>query len=210
AGLTASLRGLAKRLGSMPLAVVAAAAVVAGACVAVRGELTELAGRARSAKPLAIGLGADRPGTARAPQAATPAEARIPGGEPPRDVRGTALLPLLTGRSFLGGLDPDCGLEHAFAGLGGGRLAGRTLAEWSDAELESFCRRYNVGWVVCRTEAAGTRFAAWPPAQLVGPLPDGGLLFEVGRARSFVLKGRATAVRADWRRIALDDVEAEA
>ena len=36
----------------------------------------------------------------------------------------------------------------------------RPLAEWSDADLEEFCRRYNVGYVVCWTPAVAAPEAA--------------------------------------------------
>src|SRR5205814_225067 len=68
--------------------------------------------------------------------------------------RWAALLPQLTDRAYIGGLDADAAIEHATTGLVADHLAGRPVSEWSDGELEAYCRRYNVGWVVCRSPAA--------------------------------------------------------
>jgi hypothetical protein len=120
-------------------------------------------------------------------------------------------LPELTGRPFVGGLDPDAGVEHTFAGLTGATLAGRPLADCTDADLERFCRRYNVGWVVAWSPAVRQRLRDWPLARPVAELHDGGpgWLFELDRPRTLVLKGKARVVQADWQRIALADAEPE-
>jgi hypothetical protein len=124
----------------------------------------------------------------------------------------TALLPLLTERAFLGGLDPDAAMEHSYARFVEQRLAGRPIAEWSDANLEEFCGRYNVGWAVCWTPAALERFRKWGLAEPVAPLTEEGQtgwLFALKRPRSFVLKGHARWISADCRHIALSDVVPE-
>jgi hypothetical protein len=121
--------------------------------------------------------------------------------------RWTTLLPLLTGRQFVGGLDADAAIEHTAGGLSGSVLAGRALQEWGDEELGRYCRHYNVGWVVCWSPAAVERFTRWPAAERVCPLDDsGGSLFRLRRPLSFVLKGRARWLGADTSRIALGDV----
>ena len=74
----------------------------------------------------------------------------------------SALLPMLTDRAFLGGLDPDSGVEHSYCALCSRQLTGRMLADWSDADLEVFCRWYNVGWVVARSPAAVERWGRFP------------------------------------------------
>jgi hypothetical protein len=142
----------------------------------------------------------------------TTACARILWEDRPEAVGGprwTALLPVLTGRAFVGGLDPDAVCEYARNGLVGHRLAGRPLAEWADGELEEFCQRYNVGWVACWSPAAVARFAAWSGAEPGMALAEGGKagrLFRLRREPSFVLKGEARWLQADRRRILLGDV----
>jgi hypothetical protein len=116
-------------------------------------------------------------------------------------------LPLLTGRSFIGGLGPDAGIEHAACGLVEETLAGRPAAYWADAELRDYCERYNVGWVVCWPGEARRRLAAWAA---VTPLPlpgdDGACLLTVPRQHSYTLRGSAQWLSADAHRVALADV----
>jgi hypothetical protein len=128
----------------------------------------------------------------------------------------TALLPLLTERSFLGGLDPQGGNPYAHLGLLDQKLAGRPLANWSDAELAEYCRHYNIGWVACWSPAAQARFQKWASiAEPTAALPaepglEGagpGQLFTLRRPHSFVLKGTAQLVRADADSIVLANVE---
>jgi len=126
--------------------------------------------------------------------------------------RWTALLPVLTGRTFIGGLDSEARLEHAYASLVDQELAGRPVGEWGDAELAQFCRRYNIGRVVCWSSAAVERLKAWPDARLIETLSDDSgprYLFALSRAHSYLLKGRARWLHADCERIALADVAPE-
>ena len=173
-----------------------------------------LAARCTGAAPLVIGLSPDQVRTVAALRRETTAEARVLWEDralPPQAPHWSALLPLWTGRAYLGGLDADAGIEHAYAGFTDQVLMGRPIQDWSDAELEDFCRRYNVGWVVCWSPAAVERFRAWPQAQALTPVQDqeAGCLFGLRRPRSFALKGQAQWLQADWHRIALGDVVPE-
>jgi hypothetical protein len=163
--------------------------------------------------PLAIGLGRERQAVVEMLKTQTNTEARILWEDQCESSRWSALLPLLTGRTFIGGLDPDETLEHTSAiHFAEERLAGRPLNQWSDTELDEFCRRYNLGWIVCWTRAAQARFQAWNRAEAVAHFcADGqsGCLFALQRSRSFVLKGQAHWVSADCQHIALSDVVPE-
>lgn len=136
--------------------------------------------------------------------------------EDPEELAGgwnwSALLPVYTGRSYLGGLDPEAGVEHSFCRLRDGELNGRRFAEWTPAERADFARRYNVGWVACRTPGAVGWWAADPTARVVGRYQDGGAvtLFALGRPASFVLSGTATVERMDRQKIVLTDVTPDA
>jgi hypothetical protein len=118
----------------------------------------------------------------------------------------SALLPLLTGRAFIGGLDLDRCIEHGYLSFSDQTLAGRPVGDWADGELRDFARRYAIGWAACWSPVAVARFRAWPEAEAVAPLPRGGWLFALPPP-SFALKGKATLVHADARRIVLADVE---
>jgi hypothetical protein len=121
----------------------------------------------------------------------------------------SALLPTLTNRAFLGGLDPDSGVEHSYCALCSRQLTGRVLADWSDGDLEVFCRWYNVGWVVARSPAAVERWGRFPRAKAVARLTEGGLpvvVYALDRPRSFILGGSANWESADACRITLTNV----
>src|SRR5262249_34103698 len=122
----------------------------------LRDDAATLARQARQARPLQVGFTRDQQALIRTIRTATKPDARVLWEERPgHPTPGwTALLPLHAERSFLGGLDPELGVDHAHARLTSTHLAGRPLADWADAELADFCERYNVGFVVCWSAAA--------------------------------------------------------
>jgi hypothetical protein len=192
------------------------AGVVAGGAFAALGvigheQLEAFATHLRAVAPLEIGLDGDRQDLLDTLREHTTPEARIL-WEDRRDwasPRWTALLPVLTGRSFLGGLDPEGEIEHTCAGLVDLSLAGQPLPSWSDEELESYCRRYNIGWVVCWSPAAVERFRAWKGTVPLAPVHDhgDGYVFQVPRDKhSYALVGDAQWLHADAQRITLGDV----
>jgi hypothetical protein len=160
--------------------------------------------------PLEIGLGEDRAELVEMVKEQTSEEARILWEERTIDRRGsrwTALLPLLTGRAFVGGLGADAEIEHATGGLVDQHLGGKPLRDWADAELEEYCRRYNIGWVVCWSPAVQERFQRWSLAE-PGPVLPGeekGRLFRLRRKASYALVGSVRWRSADARRILLSD-----
>jgi len=117
---------------------------------------------------------------------------------------------VVTGRSYLGGLDSETSIEHGYAAFSEQRLAGRLITDWNDGELEEFCRRYNAGWAVCWSAAANERFRRWPGAEAVVQLGGAGQgwLFRLPPG-SFTLKGSGRLVSADCQRITLADVVPE-
>jgi hypothetical protein len=166
--------------------------------------------------PLVIGFSEDQEQVIAVLRDQTTAEARILWDETTDHRPGwnwTALLPMLTDRAYLGGLDHDAGMEFSFCGLREGRLNGRPLAEWTDAELAKFCWWYNVGWVVCRSPAAADRWGRLPMAKPMARLKEGGqpvVVFALDRPRSFVLTGSARWEGATPTRITLTDVVPDA
>src|SRR5262249_10492839 len=106
--------------------------------------------RCLRAEPLEIGLGPERQQLVDLLIRETDPSAGAlwedqPGGREPS--RWTALLPLLTGRSFIGGLDPTGRIEHSHIGFVHFFRASKTLPHWTDADLQTYCRLYNVGWI---------------------------------------------------------------
>jgi hypothetical protein len=164
-------------------------------------------------KSLEIGFSEDRLAMLASLQEETAQDARILWEAETERVEGshwTALLPILTERSYIGGLDPDMGIEHSALGLTAHGLAGRPLPEWSDHELLDYCRRYNVGWICCSSASIQNRLKKWPDAALDTQFTDPSgayYLFAIKReSKSYILKGRAELLRADSDRIALGNV----
>lgn len=176
--------------------------------------LARLAGVA--AEPLMIGFNEEQCDLIAVLKQHTTPEARILWDENTGDRSGwnwSALLPLLTDRSYLGGLDPESGVEHSYCAMCNRQLTGRMLSEWSDADLEAFCRWYNVGWVVARSPAAVERWGMFPLAKPVARLTEGDfpvVVYVLHRRRSFVLGGTATWESADARRVTLTNVSPNA
>ena len=165
-----------------------------------------------AADPLLVGLSAGQRELLAVLKRHTTPEARILWDETTDQRPGwnwTALLPVLTDRAFLGGLDPEAGLEHSYCAMCSRQLVGRNLPDWSDAELEAFCRWYNVGWVVARSPEVAERWARYPKAGVVARLVEGGrpvVVYALDRPRSFVLSGSATWESATARQVVLTNV----
>jgi hypothetical protein len=117
----------------------------------------------------------------------------------------TALLPLLTVRQYLTAAGEP---ENRHAVLQDGQLCGQSIVQWTDAELESFARRYNVGWVMVFAGATAERFDRWPAAQLLRDLGEC-RLYAIKRPMKYVLKGAARSFEVDRHRITLADVVPE-
>jgi hypothetical protein len=190
-------------------------ALLAAGGIAARQHVAHWIQRAQGNAPLELGLGDEQREMVRVLSEQTTPDARILWEDRPGSAGTagwTALLPQLTGRSFLGGLDPDADIEHAYARLTEQALAGQALAEWDNKELATFCHRYNVGWVVCWSEATSKRFREWPDAHETAILncETPGVLFTLPRSpRGFVLKGEAEWSAADSERIVLRNVRPE-
>ena len=171
-----------------------------------------LAARCGGTTPLVLGLGPEREAVVDTLVRQTGTEARILWEDRPpgKDgARWSALLPLLTGRTFIGGLDPDAGIEHIQAGLLDQELGGLPVAGLPDAALAEHCRRYNIGWAVCWSPAAVARFRAWKGAAELAALSDDGpgVLFRINRpGPTLALKGKAEVLHADSHHITLGDV----
>jgi hypothetical protein len=182
--------------------------------ITAHAGLTTLAERSVRPTPLAIGLNDERAALVDLLVSQTGTDARIlwedQSGSPTAE-HWSSLLPVLTGRFFLGGLDPNAGIEHSYAGFVEQNLAGRPVQQWSDEQLDEFCRRYNVGWVVCWSPAARARLAGWKSARPLAAVADRGpgQVFTINRPHTFALKGQAQVIHADCKHITLGDVYPE-
>jgi hypothetical protein len=205
--IASGLQALRRRHPVAPA--VAVAVVLLAAWMFVPPAQRARAAQLLQTRPFVIGIGEQREQLVRAVRDTTNADARILWEDNPSgrlESRWTALLPVLTGRVFVGGLDAGAGIEHTGTGLVEGRLSGRPLEEWTDTDLEEYCRRYNVCWVAVRSAAARGRFGRWGLAS-GRDLPGGVRLFTVKREASFALTGSAVMRSADSRGILLADAK---
>jgi hypothetical protein len=185
--------------------------VLAAAGFGVRPLVQAVVENCVATPPLVIGLGPERSRLVDTLSKYTTPQARILWEDrtfPRETPRWTVLVPLLSRRPLIGGLDPEADIEYAGIGLVDGTLAGESLSSWTDAALDDYCRSYNVGWIVCWTPSSLTRLRAWPGARQTALLTDtgSGALFTVLRQPSFVLKGKAVLVHADSHHLTLTDV----
>ncbi|HJZ59492.1 MAG TPA: hypothetical protein VKE74_31400 [Gemmataceae bacterium] len=211
--------GLWKLLGRASAAGVATGCAVLALLIVgwVDGPGRPLATAAQlDVEPLAVGFSSEQEVMIAVLREQTTADARILWDETTDHRPGwnwSALLPLLTDRAYLGGLDHDAGIDHSFCGMRDGMLNGRPLATWTDAELAAFSRWYNVGWVVCRSGPAAERWGRFPMARSVARLQEDGIsvvMFALDRPRSFVLSGSARWEDASPARVVLSDVVPDA
>jgi hypothetical protein len=195
-------------------------AAALGLCVAwlwlrPPAPLAEWAPRLLRPIPLTIGFNEDQAALLDVLDEHTGVEGRILWEDhhiAPTQAHWTSLLPLLTKRSYVGGLDADAAIEHTAGGLTDQLLAGRPIGEWSDAQLHDYCTRYNIGWVACWSPHTGERLRRWGEAKLSADLPpahaggQAGWLFKLERTCSYALRGSARWLGANAHQIVLADV----
>ncbi len=151
--------------------------------------------------PWQIGLGEGRTAVVDALKEQTTPDARILWEDRPPargESRWTALLPVLTGRSFVGGLDAGASIDHTATGLVAGRLAGLPLEEKGDEDLATYCDWYNIGWVVTWSDESARRLSRWTKGVAEAtPMPAEGLtLWRLKRKPRFARVGEAVCVHA--------------
>ena len=125
------------------------------------------------------------------------------------DPHWSALLPFLTGRAYVGGLDPDASFLHAKIGIVDQALNEKHISTWSGVDLEEYCRQYNIGWIACWSRAVSKRLQQWSGAVPIATLNDNGTgtLFKIkGHVASYTLKGQAQVIQNDSGHITLADV----
>lgn len=209
---TFALWKLAERvkLGAILPAAAIALALAGGWIDGTSRPLARMAGL--QVEPVTLGLSAEQEAIVQTIVHHTTPEARILWDEPTDSQPSwnwSALLPQLTGRAYLGGLDPDAGVEHWFCCQLNGKLSGKGLEKWTDGELAEFCRKYNVGWVAARSPAAIERWRHCAMAKEVVRLREYDrdlILFALDRPRSFILCGSGKWDEASPRHICLSNL----
>jgi hypothetical protein len=158
--------------------------------------------------PLHIGLNPSQREWLHALREQTTPDARILTEEVNPDISGwnwTALLPILTERAYLGGMESGGSVDHTFCGLKSHTLNDRSFTDWTAQERCDFMSRYNVGWVWCRSASSTDWWAMEPRAKIIHRSPTEGVLFQIQREPKFVLSGTGVIERADRRKIIITD-----
>ncbi|MCA1685365.1 MAG: hypothetical protein LC745_05160 [Planctomycetia bacterium] len=76
------------------------------------------------------------------------------------------------GRAFVGGIYQTAFIaHHQAAAFGDYGLGDRRIEAWRPDELDAYCARYNVGWVVCWSPLSKFCFDRYPRARHVATLP---------------------------------------
>jgi hypothetical protein len=195
------------------------AALGLGAAICVgRGECKMMEGcvlQAIRTEPLQFGLTPERQHLVATLEQYTTRNARILWEDrklPRRMSRWSVMLPLLTDRWYLGGVDPDGALEISSISFLSESLERRKIADWSDRSLAEYCKRYDVGWVVAWSPSVIERFRRWSGVDREIAVKDdvAGVLFALKpQGGGFVMKGRAEVVEMDTTHIALANVVPE-
>ena len=131
---------------------------------------------------------------------------------PRRASRWSVMLPWLTDRWFLGGVDPDGTIEISSISFLGESLERRKITDWSDRSLAEYCRRYDVGWVSAWSPSVIERFHRWSGVDQEIAVTDDvpGILFVLKpQGGCFVMKGHAELLEMDTMHITLANVEPE-
>jgi len=162
-----------------------------------------------SAQPLHRTLSAEQADLLELIRAKTQPSARIlwEDGPPEEEKdRWTALLPLWTGRTYIGGLDAWAGIEHLGSGLVDGRLAGTSISTLENRDLAQYFDTFNVGWVVAQNPKTRARLESYGRARLVAQVGQRGL-YALERTHSFILRGKAELVEQTPEAIVLANLE---
>lgn len=167
--------------------------------------------RCLPAESFEIGVGPRRQAIVDALEHHTDTDARILWEDrkrPRTTSRWPALLPILTGRNYIGALDPDGFIVHSSIGLIDENLDGLSIIDAEPEKLADYCRRYNVRWIVAWSPTVIQRLEEWKDARKVTPLVDEetGWLFEVNRTANLALRGKAEFLDADGQSIRLANV----
>jgi hypothetical protein len=180
---------------------------------AMSHRLADLGHHCLATTPLSIGLTPQAQEAIRGLENETTSDSRILVEEFSKEISSSHWTPLLafyTGRVFIGGLISAGAIEHGSANLIDQHLCGKLMTSWSDAELELFCRRYNVSWAFCRSRSTLNRLRKFPGYEDAVQLTENNDWHLVRlKPRSFFIRGQGRVLRTDFRHIALADLVPE-
>ncbi len=160
-----------------------AATIAAAAWFLPPYSLALLADLIAERRPLVVGLRPEDRELVRALREQTDSSARILFEDQlrlleatdPESTHWTPLLPFLLApdeRTFIGGLYLMAFIQHNRAAtFGDYSLGNRRIDTWNHDELRDYCRRYNIGWIVCWSPLSRFCIDAFPDAHPIATLP---------------------------------------
>jgi len=124
------------------------------------------------------------------------------------------LLPQKLDRGLIGGLSPFVRIEHQQAALREGKLAGRTVLEWTDSELAAFVKAYRINIVVARNKDSISRWTSYFEATLAsqGTIEETQgkwVIFSLPDQTGLAIVGNAKVVQMGSDKVTLADVVPE-
>jgi hypothetical protein len=181
------------------------------AAIGLFGELTCAQERTCDKPPLRIGLTPTQAATIQTIREHTDKTARIWWETLCEQQRGeslTPLLPILTDRYYLGGLEARACMEHTQIGLDTLKIGKCPLSEDDPDFPERFFTRYNVGWVVAWSPELIAKLRETPGVRPIAEVRDNdvGQLFRIDREHTYFLRGQGTVIEASTTRIALGNL----
>ena len=204
--LVALFDAVAAATGTRLRAAAVLAAGLAAVVLAAHGPLWAFLQHSFRLERLPVGLSPEVQALCQTLVQQTTGAGRILWEESPGSDAYSPLLARMTGRQFVGGLGPQAQIEHSTARLREGLLAGRPLEQWTDLELADFARRFNLGWIVCRSAAAKKRLQRWSVVESVLPLPEEAVLLTLRRPLSYALVGKAQVIQTEPNLLTLAEV----
>jgi hypothetical protein len=116
-----------------------------------------------------------------------------------------AVFPNLVQREYLVGPRPNCPILHGFASFTEEILFGKHINDFSFNEIKNYFDLYNVGWVICWSDASKTFFQKYPKYLRHVKDIDKFSIYQVHRTPSFFLKG-AGEIQSDYNRLSLTEI----
>lgn len=136
----------------------------------------------------------------------------------PESTHWTPLLPILTGRQFIGGQYQCAPLLHQYAAFGDFELARKPIDQYSAAQLSATLQQYNVGWVICWSPKSRAVFDWYDGVEKLTELPryatkgrkpteENYFIYRVKQPGSFFAQGSGRVVSVAPNRLEFADLQ---
>lgn len=141
----------------------------------------------------------------------TTTEARILWEETKDNAAWSPLLPGMIERFWVGGMGraEQVLIDPMQVRLTQGSLLSKPMEQWSVSDLNALVADWNIGWIAAFHPESILRWKAYPGAEVVAEMPNGGKLFQLTRPFSFCRQGQARWSFPATRRMTLTNLVPE-